>query len=34
MSVENGELIFYGIGDISEKLDGIIKLLNFKKTIF
>ena len=34
MSVAKGEAIFYGIDNISEKLDRIIKPLNFEKQYF
>ena len=34
MLVTKGELIFYGIDNISEKLDNIIKTLNLKKQHF
>ena len=34
MSVTEGKVLFYGIDNISEKLDIIIKPLNLKKTVF
>ncbi|HEY5524992.1 MAG TPA: ATP-binding protein [Clostridium sp.] len=34
MLVNKGELIFYGVDDITENLDNIIKALNIKKQCF
>ncbi|OOM80292.1 anti-sigma F factor [Clostridium puniceum] len=34
MSETKGEVLFYGIDNISEKLDGIIQTLNLKKQCF
>ena len=34
MSCTKGGIVFYGIDNISEKLDGIIKSLNLKKQYF
>ena len=34
MSCTKGGSVFYGIDNISEKLDGIIKIIKFKKTVF
>lgn len=34
MSVTKGEVVFYGIDDISKKLDNIIKTLNVDKQCF
>jgi serine/threonine-protein kinase RsbW len=34
MSVTKGEVLFYGVDNISEKLESIIKTLNLKKQCF
>lgn len=34
MSRSNGEVLFYGIDNIGEKLEGIIQFLNLKKQCF